>query len=293
MNTDHIKIFLAVYRAQSFVAVAKDRNVSPSSITRAVAALESSLSTRLFQRSTRIVTPSEAGDAYYKRIAPIIDAFDETHDNLTQRISGPSGRLRVTASVSYGQIVIAPKLSAFRERFPDIELELILSDSRVDIISEQIDVAIRLGRLPDSALTARKLSDVTYKLVASPDYLSGRDPVNAPEDLARHDLITFTYSDFRYEWRFQKRDVQQLMPITPCMTISNAVAIQHCIRDGMGIALLADWTVAKDLKSGRLTEILPQWRLSGANQDTSVWIVYPSSRYIPAKTRAFVDFISE
>lgn len=293
MNTDQIHTFIAVYRAQSFIAVAKERNVAPSSITRAIAALETQLATRLFQRSTRSVTPTEAGDAYYMQMSPLMEAFDEAHDSLAQLGAGPSGRLRVSASVSYGQIVIAPLLKAFRECYPDIDLELILSDRRVDIISEQIDIAIRHGRLPDSALTARKLSDVTYKLVSSPEYLSQNAKIKTPDDLTEHDLLTFTYDDFRYEWTFQKKDEVKTLPISPVITISNAGAIRQCVERGMGIALLADWTVSADLASGKLVEVLPKWDVSGLAQNTMIWLVYPSSRFVPAKTRAFVDFIVE
>jgi len=291
MKTEQIKTFLAVYRAGDFISVAKERNVAPSSITRSVAALEATLKTQLFQRSTRSLRPTEAGDNYYRLMGPIMEEFDHAHDKLREDDLGPSGHLRVTASVSYGQIVIAPRLKKFRERYPNIELDLILSDGRIDLISEQIDVAIRHGRLPDSSLTARKLTDVTYKLVASPDYLSQNSKISSPESLKAHELITFGYEDFRDEWHFIKNDVQQAIAITPAIKISNAVAIRQCVRDGVGVALLADWTVEDDIKSKKLVRLLPLWTASGSTKDTAIWLVYPSSRYTPAKSKAFIDFM--
>ena len=291
MNTDHIKTFLAVYQAGSFVSVAKERNVAPSSITRSIAALEGILKTRLFQRSTRKIMPTEAGVAYYRRMLAIMDEFDDAHDTLAARASGPSGRLRVTASVSYGQIIIAPQLPKFREQFPDVDLELILSDGRMNLIAEQIDVALRHGRLPDSSLTAKKLSDVSYHLVASPNYLANRPSITRPEDLATKDIVTFSYDDFRAEWLFEHKGVSQSVPIKPSLTISNSGAIRECVLNDAGISLLADWTISEDLKNGTLIEVLPKWRASGTSQNSAIWIVYPSSRFVPAKTRAFVDFM--
>jgi len=293
MNIDHIKTFLDVYHAGSFIAVAKERNVAPSSITRTIAALETNLNLRLFQRSTRSLAPTDAGDVYYRRMLPIIEELAHIHDTLQTKSEAPSGRLRVTTSVSYGQIIIAPKLKEFRDKFPEIKLELILTDSRVDLITEQIDVAIRHGNLPDSNLVAQKLNEVSYFLVASPDYIEATSPINTPEDLAKHNLIAFSYKNFRSEWRFQKSELTKRIPIEPALTISNANLIRQTVTDGLGIAMLADWTVKEDLAEGRLVRLLPAWETSGIDKNPATWIVYPSNRFIPAKTRAFVNFLKQ
>jgi DNA-binding transcriptional LysR family regulator len=293
MNTDHIKIFLAVYRAGSFVTVAKDRNVAPSSITRSVACLEAALKARLFHRSTRSVKPTEAGDLYFRQMASLMEGFDQAHELLAERGEGPSGRLRVSASVSYGQIVIAPQIKRFRDLFPKIELELILTDNRIDLISEQIDVAIRHGRLPDSGLTARKLTDVSYSLVASPHYLAIRPAVQHPKDLTAHELVAFSYSDFRSQWNFKKAEADFSLAITPTLIISNAAAICRCVSDGAGVALLADWTIERDLREKRLVKVLADWHVGATTQEANIWLVYPSSRFVPAPTRVFADFMQD
>lgn len=293
MGFNQIRIFIAVYRAGNFAAVAKDDNVAPSSISRAIAKLEKDLQTRLFQRTTRKLTPTEAGERYFKRVAPLIEEFDQAHQALIDDLEMPSGTLRVTASVSYGQIIIAPLLKKFRTCFPHIEIELILSDSRLDIISEQIDIALRHGQLADSSLVRRKLCDVQYYLVASPEYLAENTPIGSPGHVRDHVLITMAYENFRKEWSFKSGDNFEKISIHPALTISNAVAVRQCVRDEIGIAVLADWVVEDDLAKGRLARLLPEWQVSGAHFDSSIWLVYPSRRFLPAKTRAFSQFLRD
>ena len=291
MNIDYIKTFIAVYRAGSFVEVAKEQNLAPSSVSRSIATLEEILKTRLFQRTTRSLTPTQAGEAYFEKMEPLIEEIDLVNQSLIDATTKPSGRLRVTTSVSYGQIVLAPKLAAFREQYPDIQLELILSDGRIDIINDQIDLAIRHGSLPDSSLITRKLTDVKYRLVSSNKYLEQREAPKTPQDLENHELVTFIYDDFRHSWTFETNEVSQSVPVQPVLTATNASAIRQCVRDGLGIALLADWTVLEDLQSGRLVELLTDWQISGVTTETAIWLVYPSNRFTPAKTRVFTDFL--
>ena len=291
MNIEHIKTFITVYRVGSFVEVAKEKNIAPSSISRSIATLEEILNTRLFQRTTRKLTPTQAGELYFHKMAPLIEEISLVNQSLIDSTSKPSGQLRISTSVSYGQIVIAPKLTTFRERYPDIKLELILSDGRIDLINDQIDLAIRHGNLPDSSLIARKLTDVKYHLVCSKQYLEQNGAPEDPQELKNHNLVTFTYSDFRHHWSFKKNNQTQQVTIQPILTATNASAIRQCIVDGLGIALLADWTVSEDLESGKLKELLPTWKISGANNKTAIWLVHPSNRFTPVKTKVFTDFL--
>lgn len=291
MNLDYIKMFIAVYRAGSFIEVANEQGLAPSSVSRSIGALENALKTRLFQRTTRSLMPTREGEAYFQKIVPLVEEIELAHQSLMDSAAKPSGRLRVTTSVSYGQIMIAPRLASFRQHFPNIDLELILSDGHLDLINDQIDLAIRHGSLSDSSLVARKLADVAYHLVCSPRYLEQRSRPRKPEDLHAHELITFTYEDFRHKWVFKKKEMSQGLSIKPALTVSNAATIRQCARDGAGIALLADWTISDDLQSGRLIKVLPDWRISGTASASAIWLVYPSNRFVPAKTRAFADFL--
>ena len=293
MDLEQIRLFVAVYRANSFVEVARELEVAPSSISRAIGNLEKALGVRLFQRTTRVLKPTQAGDAYHQRIAPLLEALDQTHAELRDASLTPSGLLRVTASVSYGEIVLAPRLRAFRQQHPQIELELILSDGRIDLLSERIDLAIRHGQLKDSTLIARKLADVHYLLVAAPEYLSNRSTPTSPGDLKDHEIVAFSYEDYREAWRFRRKKRAQTVSIQPVIRMTNAAAIRETVRHGLGIALLADWTVSGDIASGRLVRLMAEWEIQGKSSSSALWAVYPSRQYIPAKTRAFLDFLED
>lgn len=291
MDLEQLRIFAEVYRARGFAAVAKARGVAPSSISRQVAGLEAALQVRLFQRSTRSLAPTEAGAAFHARIEPLIEELDAARAELADRTRGPVGRLRVTASVAYGQICIVPRLAAFRAAHPRITLDLFLTDSVVDLVAERIDVAIRHGVLADSALVARKLAAVRYLVVASPGYLAAHPPIRAPGDLAAHDCVTFPYDGFRDHWRFRQGGIETDVAIRTVVSTGNAAAIRDCARAGLGLALLADWTLGDDLAMGRLVEVLPDWQAAGASFDVALWAIFPSRAFVPAKVRAFVALL--
>lgn len=291
MNLDYVKLFVAVYRAGSFTSVAKDRNLVASSVSRAIAALEAHLQTRLFQRTTRTLTPTQAGERYFQRVEALVEEFDLVHQEVMDHSLKPSGTLRVTASISFTQIVITPLLKEFYEKYPAIHLDLSLSDARTDIVTEQIDVAIRHGVLADSSLVARKLMDVNYLLAASPEYLQHAAPVLAPEDILGHSLLTFSYPEFNTVWRFRRNGEVDDIPIKPILSLTTASAIKECAINGMGITMLADWSIKEELSDGRLEKVLPEWDIAGANTNSAIWLVYPSRAFIPAKTAAFANFL--
>lgn len=295
MEIEQLETFAAVYRAGGFAPVARERNLAPSSISRAIAGLEEALEVRLFQRSTRKLEPTDAGEAFYRRVLPLIEEFAAARAEARDRAKGPAGRLRITASVSYGQLCIVPRLAAFRARYPDIQLDLLLSDAALDILAERIDLAVRHGPLADSSLVASRLMPVRYRAVASPAYLAEAAPIREPADIAEHPCIAFSFGDYRSRWRFRRpSDAQpEEVAVTPALTLSNAAAIRLCARQGLGLALMADWTVRDDLASGALVEVLPAYEAAGASFDSAVWLVFPSRRFLPAKTRAFADFLRE
>lgn len=292
MDLSQLKTFVDVHRAGGFAPVAKDRGVSPSSISRAIASLERSLEVRLFQRTTRRLSPTEAGDAFLNRVLPLIEEMESACAEASEGTKHPSGRLRVTASVSFGQMCIVPRLKAFRTAYPDIDMDLILSDAQIDLLAERIDLAVRHGPLSDSGMIARKLTDVRYRLVTSPDYLLNAPSIKHPDEVSQHPCIAFSYEGFRTRWQFRQTGQRREITIAPAITVSNAMAIRQCARDGLGLALLADWTIERDLETGQLVELLPNWQAAGASFDSSIWLVFPSRRFIPAKTRAFADFLA-
>ena len=291
MNIDQLQIFKAVYHAGNFASVAKARNVAPSSISRSVSKLEASLSVRLFHRTTRSLSPTEEGELFFQRITPFLEEMDHFTDHVAKGKMTPSGRLRMTASVSFGQKAIAPLLASFQRLYPHVQLDLIFSDGQLDLISDRIDLALRHGKLEDSSLTARKLRNVEYFVVASPHYLKSGPAVNAIEDLKNHSLLSFDYREFRNIWLFQNRMDRHEVPIQPSMTMTNAAAMLEAVKNDAGIALLPDWLVDSELEVGRLVRIFETWTVSGTNTENAIWILLPSRRYLPHKTRVMRDFL--
>jgi DNA-binding transcriptional LysR family regulator len=292
MSIENIKLFVLTYRKRSFAAVARELDLAPSSVSRAVSMLEKQLNTRLFNRNTRTLNPTQEGDDYYRRIVPLIEEFDAVNQSYRGN-KEPFGKLRVSASTSFGQIVLVPLLASFCDRYPKIELELMLSDHKVDLIDEQVDVALRHGKLKDSTLVARKLTDVNYTLVSSPEYLSRHKAIQHPADLGSHQLVGFSYKEFAKQWYFSKSHVSEVLTITPFLKVSNATAIRDCILRGMGMALLADWTVKDDIASGTLVSVLSEWSISGEHNQSAVWVVQPSRTFVPQKVTAFTGFLFE
>lgn len=265
--------------------------MAASSVSRAIANLESELKARLFQRTTRNLTPTQAGEQFYQRVEALIEELDIAQQEILNQHQKPSGLLRISTSVSFGQIVVAPLLKTFHEKYPDIRLELTLSDARINIISDQFDLAIRHGKLSDSSFVARKLMDVKYRLVASLEYLRSASAISNPEDIKNHPLITFTYPEFSKEWNFRRNGIVEAIPIKPKFTFSTALTIKECLRNGMGLGLLPDWAMNDERCNGRLIQLLPDWEVTGSNYDTAIWLIYPSRTFMPVKTRAFADFL--
>lgn len=291
MNLDHINLFILVYKAKSFASVAKKLNVAPSSVSRAIAGLEEQLQARLFQRTTRTLTPTQLGEDYFHRVEVLIDELELARNEVFDQNSEPFGSIKVTASTSFGQKVLSPILNGFLDCYPKIRLDLVLSDAQVNVIDDRFDLAIRHGALRDSSLIARKLIDVRYALVATPNYLAKSAKMEKPSDILAHRLISFAYSSFNTEWSFKKGELIESIPIKPILTMTTASAIQAATESDAGIALLPNWAIKYQLKTKKLVTVLPEWQVAEAQFDTSIWLVYPSKRFLPVKTRAFIDYL--
>ena len=288
MEVETLEIFVDVYRAGSFSRVARANAVTPSSVSRAISSLEKELSSRLFQRSTRRLAPTEAGARFFQRVVPVLEEL--TRARLDLQDDSARGHLRVSSSVAYGQTCIVPRLGTFTRAYPEVELELVMNDRRVDVISERIDLAIRHGSLADSTLVARRLCAVDYRLVASPTYLSEAPDLESPEDILEHRCITFALEAFR-TWRFRQEDEVRAVEPVKRLTLSGALGVRACAVDGVGLAILPDWAIRDELAAGTLVSLLPEWRAAGSTFDSSLWLVYPSRAYVPAKVRVFEEFV--
>ncbi|MCQ8186635.1 LysR family transcriptional regulator [Parvularcula maris] len=293
MDTGRIEAFVAVAEAGSFAGAARAAGVAPSSVTRAVAALEADLGVRLLNRTTRRVTLTEAGESYLARVTPALEELTAADDAARSVSQHPAGLLRVAASVTYGQIVLMPRLAEFHATYPDIRVELSLADSKADLVAERIDVAIRHGAMADSSHIVRRLHWVRYVLVAAPSFLS-RTMIEEPEVISEH-ALAFSFAPFRASWTFDKDGEAQTVDLTPRFVSNNALALRSAALDGLGVALLADWTVQADLAAGRLVPVLSDWsvRATGAATDPGVWLVTLSRAFVPQKVDAFARWLRD
>ncbi|MEL7312958.1 MAG: LysR substrate-binding domain-containing protein [Pseudomonadota bacterium] len=295
MELQQLRLFVAVADAGGFAAAAHALNLAPSTVTRSIAALEQSLGVRLLNRTTRSVSLTEAGTRYLSQVTSGLDALDEAAEMARADTSELSGTLRVGASVSFGQSVIAPALRSFCLAHPELGIDLVLSDSVTDVVAERLDVAIRHGTLDDSSLVAQRLAGVSYRLVAAPEYLAHARPIDGPESLPDHACLTYPYEAFRASWRFQCGRASRDIPIRPKIKVSNAAALLTCAESGMGLAILADWLVDARIEAGALVEVLPDWKVTmgGATTESSLWAVTPSRAFMPRKTRTFIAFLKD
>lgn len=292
MDTDLLAIAVEVARRGSFAAVARDRGLDASSVSRAVATLEAQLGIRLFQRSTRRLNPTEAGERYLTAVEPLIDELAHLGEAVRSTGQRLSGTLRLTASVSFGQGVILPLLPAFRRAHPELGLECLFTDASLDLIADRIDLAVRLAPTISGDLIVSRLANTRYRVLASPDYLRQAPVLRRPEDLTAHDCIAFALRPFRTAWRFRDQVGREVeVPVQADLVMSPASAIRDACCAGLGPALLPDWLIKTDIAQGRLVDVFPAYRVTATSFDTASWLVYPSRRHLPAKTRAMIDFL--
>lgn len=292
MDFENLRIFVEVVRRGSFAAVARDRNLDPSSVSRAIASLEEELGTRLLQRSTRRIGLTEAGNLFFGRIEAIVDELDHARDEALAVSASPLGTLRLTASVAFGHQCLLPLLPSFRALFPALKLELLLTDTNLDLVSERVDLAIRLGANLDTSLIGVKLFNTRYRVCVSPVYLAQEKPLHVPEDLSGHKCMSFTLPEFRSRWLF--RDTAGIVtevPIDGEVVISSALALRECALVGMGPTLLANWLIDDDIAQGRLIDPFPNYHVTATDFETAAWLLYPSRTYLPNKVRVMVDFL--
>lgn len=294
MDVESLRIFVEVIRRGSFATVARDRNLDPSSVSRVVAALEEELGTRLLQRSTRRMGLTEAGTLFFGRIEALIDELDHARDEALAVSAGPVGTLRLTVSVAFGHQCLLPLLPNFRALFPALKLELLLTDTYLDLVSERVDLAVRLGARLDTSLIGVKLFSTRYRVCVSPEYLAREQPLRVPEDMRHHKCLLFTLPEFRSRWLF--RDTAGTVtevPINGEVLISSALALRACALAGMGPTLLANWLIDDDIAQGRLIDPFPDYHVTATDFETAAWLLYPSRTYLPHKVRVMVDFLKQ
>lgn len=292
METEALRIFVETARRGSFAAVARERNVDPSSISRAVLMLEEELGVRLFHRTTRRMSLTEAGDRYLARVESVVGDLDTARDDARSTSAGPGGVLRVTASVAFGACYFSPLLPDFRAAYPNLGLELILSDSKLDLVADRIDLAVRLGQNATPDIVSTKLMDLRYHVCASPEYLARGPSLEQPLDLSKVPCLLHLNSALPARWLF--RDAKGAVtetPVTGNIRATNPLMLRECALRGMGAALLADWIVETELRSGALIDLFPDYQVGMSGFDAAAWLIYPSRSHLPNKVRVMIDYL--
>lgn len=293
MDLDALALFVAAARAGSFAAVARDRGLDPSAVSRAVAGLEASLGTRLLQRSTRAMVPTEAGELLLAGLPPVLDELARLRDEAASLRAGPVGTLRLTASVAFGQVVLLPHLAAFRAAFPRLRLDLLLTDRNLDLVADRVDLAVRLGPSHRADVAGMRLMPTRYFVVAAPAWVAREGAPQAPSDLSRRDCLLLDLPDYRTRWVFRRGDGRMEVPVWGSMVISSPLALRQAALDGLGPALLADWLVRENLAAGRLVDLFPGHEATATAFDTAAWLLYPSREHLPRKTRSAIAFLQD
>lgn len=289
-----LSMFVETVRCGGYSAAARKLGVATSSVARQVAALESELGTTLITRSTRRNNPTDLGQAYFENAVAILDALASADSVVTDRGSEAKGKLRVSAPVEFGRRLISPHLGRFLASHPQVEVTLNLSDERVDLYKDRIDLTVRLGSTVSSEeVICSTIGHFQRWLVASPAYLEQRGAPVEPFELANHSCLRFDYGGAMRDWHFEVAGEMVPVTVQGRMQSNNADVLRQAAVAGQGIALLADWLVAKDVMQGRLTRLLPQYEVNPSLVNTSINTVYLPINRESTRIKAFAQFMKE
>jgi DNA-binding transcriptional LysR family regulator len=288
-ETLELEVFHCVVKHASYAKAAEELSLSPSGVSRIVTRLEERLGARLVQRTTRKLSLTEAGTAFHARTAQVLLDLAEAEAELRETTLRPRGTLRVTASVVFGQLHVAPLLEGLLGQYPELGIDLSLTDRFVDLIDEGVDLAIRVGALPDSQLMVRRLCTNHRVLVASPSYLERRGTPSQPSELASHDCLVFTQFSRPREWRLVGPNGTSSVTVTSRVASNNPLALIETAKRGLGITIGATLAIGPALLSGELVRVLPDYEF----EPSAIFALYPSARQLSTKVRATVDFLAQ
>ncbi|MNX67007.1 HTH-type transcriptional regulator DmlR [compost metagenome] len=281
-----METFVFVVETGSFSAAARRLNIGQPAVSKTIAQLESRLAVRLLLRSTRGLTPTEAGLAFFERAKRAIEEADEADNAARGAASGLTGNLRICAAVTFGRMHIVPHLGPFLEQNPELNIDLMLDDRNVNLVEEGVDVALRMGTLSDSGLTARKIAECRRVVLGTPAYFEKYGEPTCPTDLGEHQAIVYTLSGGA-NWLFKQADEEQPVIINGRIRVSAAEGLRAAVLSHQGLTVASEWMFAPELASGAVREVMSEWTLP--NQD--LWAVFPTGRMASAKARAFVEYV--
>jgi DNA-binding transcriptional LysR family regulator len=285
-----LEFFVLLAKLGSLSATARELGVTPPAATRRLAQMEQRLGVRLANRSTRKVSLTSEGELYLAQATQIVADIRAMEESVSSSRAAPKGLLRVNATLGFGRTSIAPLVSRFARRHPEVDVQLQLTDRAINLVEEAYDLGIRFGELPDTRLTARRIMSNRRFLCAAPAYLKRHGTPATPKDLAQHACILHRQNDEAYAtWRLAKGRRTETVKVRGRLSSNDGDVVLGWALDGHGILVRSEWDAAKYLDSGRLAAVLPDWHLPSAD----LYAYYPSRQHQPAKVRAFIDFLVE
>lgn len=286
---DALRLFCSVAELGSFTKAADREGMTPGAASKQITALEERLQARLFERTTRSVRLTDAGEALLDRVRPWLAEYDGLEQGVADARSAPAGVLRVAAPVDFGARRLMPLITQFMTDWPGVEVRLSLADRMVDLVNEGFDVGIRIGNLPDSALIAKRLAPASMAVLASPDYLARAGTPRHPAELAQHEIVIDRNKPAPQLLKFLQGEEEVEVRVNGRLSLNGAIAAVSAASAGVGIACSPRWAAEDALAEGRVVEILADWD----TEHRFLWAVFPSSRYLAHRVRLFVDFLAE
>ncbi|VVE17040.1 LysR family transcriptional regulator [Pandoraea eparura] len=289
MNADtELQFFCTLVRQGSLAATARELNLTPPAVSRRLSNLEDRLGVRLLNRTTRRISLTSEGEVYFAHAQRILSDIDDMERLVSSSRAAPKGMLRVNAPLGFGRSYVGPAISSFTQAYPDVEVQLHLTDRPVGLPDDGIDIAIRFGEMPDSRLTARRIAANRRMLVASPGYLRAAGEPAYPHDLTQHECIVLRQNDAAYgNWRLSRGGNTETVKVHGKLSTNDGEVALNWALDGRGILMRAQWDVAKYLRTGRLAHILPEYETPPAD----IYAVYPERLNLSAKVACFVDHL--
>ena len=283
-----MRTFVRVVEAGSFTAVAAEQNTTQPTISRQVAALEEHLGARLLTRTTRALTLTDDGRAFYEHALRALEAVGEAENAVGRRQARPTGTLRLAVPVVLGRRHIVPRLARFLARYPEVAIDLVMSDSFVDVVEQGIDLAIRVGEITDQSLVARKIGMVRRLTVASPAYLKAKGTPRTPADLLRHDCIVYTRLATGNHWHFDSKDGPLSVAVSGRYRVDNSEAVREGVLAGLGIAVIPAFAFSGNVERDEVKVLLKSFE----PKPLPLNAVYASRRFVPPRVRAMIDFLA-
>lgn len=282
-----IETFVAVVETGSFSAAARRLKVGQPAVSKSVANLEDRLGARLLLRGNRQLTTTETGRAYYSYARRALDEAEEAEQAARGSAIALTGSIRICAAVTFARLHVVPQLKGFLAAHPGLSIDVMLDDRNVDLVEEGIDVALRMGELPDSVMTARRIGQSRRLVVATPAYLALAGKPQSPDDLVAHQAVVYDRGGGGSAWQFSKEGREASVTLSGRLRVTAAEGLRAAVLSDMGLAVVSEWMFAPELADGRVVDVLPEWALPPMD----LWAMYPSGRRASAKARAFVDHV--